>query len=172
MAKNKLLFTELDKARFWSKVKDTGYCWEWGGQTNNCGYGIFKLGGRPLTASRCSYHIIHGSIPEGLHVLHICDNPKCVNPTHLFTGTHLDNMRDMMKKGRNKKLGRSSKYFGVTYRKRAKKWGAFICKNSTTIALGYFKNEEAAARRRDVEVIKQKIDAPLNFPTPPVKPVK
>jgi hypothetical protein len=53
-----------------------------------------------LTAHRVSFRAFFGSIPDGQHVLHRCDNRACFNPTHLFSGSQLDNMRDMMDKGR------------------------------------------------------------------------
>lgn len=90
---------------FWSKVDASGECWLWVGTLNRRGYGHFPTGkrhGLSHTAHRSSWIIHHGPIPEGLHVLHRCDNPSCVNPDHLFLGTHRDNMKDMKEKGRAK----------------------------------------------------------------------
>lgn len=89
---------------FWSKVDRTGQCWEWRARISRGGYGIFgtakKYGGRQFLAHRFSYAMKNGGTPAELHVLHRCDNKLCVNPDHLFIGTHLDNMRDMAAKGR------------------------------------------------------------------------
>lgn len=85
------------KIRFWKQVKKTKRCWVWiGGSRNPLGYGIFD----GESASRVSWEFKHGPIKNGLHVLHKCDNPPCVNPKHLWLGTHLENMRDKVKKGR------------------------------------------------------------------------
>lgn len=88
--------------RFWSKVKKSGGCWEWTGGTDERGYG--RLWGddqnRSLKAHRVSWELANGPIPDGMHVLHHCDNPPCVNPAHLWLGTHDDNMADMVAKGR------------------------------------------------------------------------
>ena len=84
--------------RFFAKVNKTETCWLWTASKHPKGYGHF--GGPQLRAHRMSWVIHHGSIPEGLQVLHKCDNPSCVNPKHLFLGTNLDNMRDCAKKGR------------------------------------------------------------------------
>ena len=72
-------------------------CHEWMGQINR--YGKFRYKGGQL-AHRFSWELNYGPIPEGLHVLHRCDNPSCVRPDHLFLGTHNDNMKDKVLKGR------------------------------------------------------------------------
>lgn len=91
--------------RFLEKVAMRGpdECWEWQGERLPSGYGRMSLGskqdGREL-AHRPAYMFAYGPIPDGLFVLHDCDNPPCCNPTHLFSGTHTDNMRDKIAKGR------------------------------------------------------------------------
>ncbi len=89
--------------RFWAKVekKSADECWPWLGAKLNRGYGKLLGNDRKIVlAHRVSWEIANGSaIPDGLFVCHHCDNPPCVNPTHLFLGTQLDNMRDMVGKG-------------------------------------------------------------------------
>jgi len=89
-------------ASFWSKVDRRGdhECWGWKAQKRWDGYGRFVYKYRPRWAHRFSYELHHGPIPEGMHVLHTCDNPECTNPAHLRLGTHGDNMRDMTRKDR------------------------------------------------------------------------
>ena len=87
------------RERFWSKVNKTEGCWLWTGG-KNYGYGQFWDGRKPQQAHRISWGIHCGPIPDGLWVLHRCDVPSCVNPAHLFLGTHTDNMRDAATKGR------------------------------------------------------------------------
>jgi len=65
------------------------------------GYGELRLDGETRYAHRVAYELIYGSIPQGLFVLHRCDNPPCVNPDHLFLGTMRDNVQDAVKKGRH-----------------------------------------------------------------------
>jgi len=86
--------------RFWEKVDKSGDCWEWTASTSNCGYGNIYCDGTMSLAHRVAWEINIGVIPEGACVCHTCDNPSCVNPNHLFLGTHVDNMRDMSNKGR------------------------------------------------------------------------
>lgn len=87
--------------RFWAKVDRRGddECWPWTASLQN-GYGQIYWRGRPVKAQRASWEVNRGPIPHGQHVLHECDNPICVNPKHLFLGTHLDNLADMRAKGR------------------------------------------------------------------------
>ena len=91
-------------ARFWAKVDKRGpdECWEWTGMRTVDGYGRIKFDRRRLVASRVLWEITHGENPGDKHVCHKCDNPPCCNPAHLFLGTPLDNVRDMLAKGRCK----------------------------------------------------------------------
>lgn len=87
--------------RFWSKVHKTDDCWNWTAGTNRDGYGQLRFRGKSERAHRVAWLLHHGSFPsDGMHVLHACDNVKCVRIDHLFLGTHTDNMLDMAKKGR------------------------------------------------------------------------
>lgn len=95
---------ELLSERFWPKVAKTDDgCWEWQSSCTKMGYGQFqvrKLSKLPFYAHRVSFMIHKGEIPEGKQVCHTCDNPKCVNPEHLFLGSQTDNNRDRQNKGR------------------------------------------------------------------------
>ena len=86
--------------RFWMKVDSGGECWEWTGACNPRGYG--KIGNKDKSAEshRVSWELHRGPVPDGLCVLHRCDNRKCVRPDHLFLGTNKENMDDKVAKGR------------------------------------------------------------------------
>lgn len=86
--------------RLLKNYKVIGDCWEWTGSKTRDGYGVIGIGRKQYRASRMSYTIHKGFIPSGMCVCHTCDNPLCINPDHLFLGTHKENTQDMMKKGR------------------------------------------------------------------------
>lgn len=90
--------------RFWSKVNipaDPTACWEWQGTKTRKGYGQLGTAGRAQYAHRVSWELHNGTIPNGLIVCHRCDNPPCVNPTHLFLGSYTDNLKDALAKHRH-----------------------------------------------------------------------
>jgi hypothetical protein len=90
--------------RFWAKVQKRGVddCWVWTGNlTEKNGYGRLRVSGQMVCAHRVSWELHNGLIPEGLLVLHKCDNPPCCNPAHLFLGTHKDNSMDAIAKSRH-----------------------------------------------------------------------
>ena len=93
------------KARFEQKFRVTPGCWIWEGCKTHQGYGHFRggKGKNPMKAHRFSYELYVGPVPEGLIILHKCDNPSCVNPDHLFPGTWADNSADRNAKDRQAK---------------------------------------------------------------------
>lgn len=96
----------VEQARFRNLIESRSHrlpwigCWVWDGCVNNRGYGQIRYMGKTMLAHRISYLCEYGELPAC--VLHVCDNPACVNPRHLIGGTQLDNMRDMSAKGRNR----------------------------------------------------------------------
>lgn len=86
--------------RFFKNVEKSDGCWAWTGAVIKYGYGTIMIKKKLWLAHRLSL-VVHGiDLPKKMDVCHKCDNPNCVNPTHLFLGTHQDNMIDMVQKGR------------------------------------------------------------------------
>jgi hypothetical protein len=78
-------------------------CWEWNRALNVKGYGHMRMDHKNILAHRLAYELYKGEITNSLCVCHSCDNPKCVNPAHLWLGTKKDNNKDMLQKGRGRK---------------------------------------------------------------------
>lgn len=89
--------------RFWNKVHKTETCWNWIGRLSHDGKGYGRISERPgkmRPAHKMSWELANGPVPDGLLVLHRCDNTACIRPDHLWLGTSADNTRDMYEKGR------------------------------------------------------------------------
>lgn len=157
--------------RFWSKVNKSGRggCWEWTSCKNNMGYGLFSCRGLGLMqkqlAHRLSYAFHHGEIPHGAHILHACDNPSCVNPAHLSSGSRSDNMRDAVNKFRsgNQKVSNEvirdiiEDYIaGMPRREIAEKYGVKPCTISDYTSGKSRKWADRPVSREEIQAAKQR----------------
>lgn len=95
--------TALDRLMSYVDVRGESECWLWTASVFSLnGYPRFWMNGRSVGAHRASWELSNGAeIPKGMFVCHSCDNPLCVNPAHLWVGTHKQNMLDMVGKGRS-----------------------------------------------------------------------
>lgn len=104
--------------RFLGKVDRSGgesACWPWTGGTYSNGYGLLHVAPKTILAHRYAFTVANGPIPPKMLVCHRCDNRKCCNPSHLFLGTHAENMADCVKKGR---ISKGSKHSDILRRRR------------------------------------------------------
>ncbi len=117
-------------------VAETG-CWEWTAALDERGYGQMHMPApnRMVRAHRIAWLVHRGEIPAGLHVLHRCDNRRCINPEHLYLGTHQQNMRDRQERGRtDRHIGSANGRARLTEEqvariKRDDRWPRFIAKD-------------------------------------------
>lgn len=98
-------WSDADYLAYWRSkcVTDSNGCWVWQGSKNWKGYGQVLFRGVRWVIHRFMYAAYIGPIPPGMFVCHTCDNPPCCNPDHLWLGTHADNQKDMVRKGRHAK---------------------------------------------------------------------
>lgn len=95
--------TEKDIARFWSYVEKSDGCWLWTGATDDKGYGVITICNgrqRVVKTHRIAYELAYGVSLGAMFACHTCDNPRCVRPDHIFSGTAADNNADKKSKGR------------------------------------------------------------------------
>jgi HNH endonuclease len=104
------LQVQTDADRFWSKVKKTNSCWLWIGNHYHGWYGRVRICGRSEGTHRAAWILTYGPVPDGMWVLHKCDNPLCVRPNHLFLGTSKDNVADCVAKDRQFRGKRDNAY--------------------------------------------------------------
>lgn len=128
-------------ARFWEKVAKTEGCWNWTGQVNELGYGLFWLNGKGgYRAHRMAWELTNGTIPDGMVIDHRCHNAGCVNPSHLRVCTQKENSEH--KRGAYK--GNPSGLRGVHWRKDTKKWTGSVMHNYKMYRVGSFETKEEA----------------------------
>jgi hypothetical protein len=175
---NKIIFSdipEFKKAHFWNKYKIKGNCWEWQGTLSDCGYGRFRVNDQSHGAHRVSFALINQcDLSSNENVCHSCDNPKCINPQHLFISDHNGNMLDRHAKYRYHKKTKKSKYVGVFHRPENGKWRSIIKMNGKSKSLGNYVNEIDAAIAYDnamieqygYDAVKNYLNVPNNFPPP------
>lgn len=114
---------QTPEQRFWNKVQITESCWNWTGAITTTGYGVFQKGRRGCNlykSHRFSYELHHGEIPDGMLILHSCDNKKCVNPNHLSIGDYKRNLKEAWDRGVRKYSEKQRIAFAAMNEKRSR----------------------------------------------------
>lgn len=140
--------SESDRCRFWAKVNIAGpdECWLWTGYIHPNGYGQFRFNGRTSIATRVAWSIANNQpFPSGMDACHSCDNPACVNPSHLWPGTESENMQDSLAKNR---FYRGFGVFKGVRPTHCKRGHEFTPENTITFLNGYTVSEETGRSRR------------------------
>ena len=150
-------FTAIERFMNFVEIEPNTGCWLWTGYCGKNGRGLFLFNGKRIVNYRFSYEYFIGSVPDGLDILHKCDVCSCVNWEHLFLGTNLDNMNDMLLKGRGIKSGKGLPY-GVQITPSGN-YRARISFNGKRIALGSFPTIEEATRAVSKKNKQRKIHA-------------
>jgi hypothetical protein len=109
--KQEQAFEELSTKSYllWKNLDYLDKCWNWKLSTNKSGYGSIRMSGTSILAHRAAYVLSGKKLDLMQCVCHSCDNPKCCNPSHLFVGSHADNMKDMALKNRRKNINTKEK---------------------------------------------------------------
>lgn len=126
--------------RFWSKIRKTPDCWVWTAATDSDGYGQVKVDGRYRRAHRVAWEMTNGPIPDGMVIDHRCGNPSCVNPDHLRTTTHSQNMQHRTGANKNNLSG----VRGVCWHRQTNSWAVYVSLNGRTHWGGCHSTLEAA----------------------------
>lgn len=146
------------KERFeglFTRITESG-CWLWTGHCNTGGYGKFTMGNETL-ANRVSYILYIGPIPKGLHVLHVCDVPCCVNPAHLFVGDDRDNCLDAIAKGRWPSMNKTHCSRGHEYNQENTGYKA----NGTRVCKSCHRMHDRLAKREKRKVLRESANCGL-----------
>ena len=130
-----------DETRFLANVTKTSGCWAWKAYKNPDGYGMFSYKGKPSLASRVSWTLFVGDIPDGLFIDHRCRNRSCVNPRHLRVVTRKQNGEHV-----DVRHGNKSGYRGVFFEKQRMKWCVRVRHHGRAYHGGFFDDVHEAGK--------------------------